>query len=318
MNTSLFQSNPCKPLFGYFFAVILSASVFSVNAALISPTGISSSTLSGTNDTTDPFTDDIMLDSLTFGTTTLNATSGQIAAVQSTFVVSGRTNTNAEWGDNDDDSDGNPDPFTRVGLNPANQESTVPAVQDLALASAFSSLSLSEITDGEGGGSVTNFIFANGVIDNDSSLDDSPEIVLFERGNNDTTTIRAITGGTFDNPVLTGSVTITPDDMWNTGISIDTVEISNVQELAAIGIDLNDFGITDSNTIVYGLQIETEGGDFGGFFQAAEDPDSQFSEVTNELLNPSATIPEPSSLLLTGVFVGLAASRRRRHRMNPR
>ncbi len=296
------------------------------HAALITLDSLTVNVPSGSNNTsgagtsTNPYTDDVLLDSVTFDGITLSVDNGQISAIQSAYIDSGRDNTNAEWGDDDDGGDGNTDPFTRVGIdvfnadgsvNLAVQESTDPAVQDIALASAFSSLSLSEITDGEGTNSVSNFIFNFGVKDNDTAVDLLPEIVLFERGNNDTTTVRAITGGTFDNPTLQGAITITEDDMWNTGEHIDTTEIDDIQQLAAIGIDLNDFGITDGS-IVYGLQIDTDGGDFGGFFQAAEDPDTQFSDdVPDGLNNPDGTVPEPSAFaLLLGLTAAFFCTRR--------
>lgn len=299
------------------FAALLAIFIPSARG-LVLPNGITVSVPANSNNpinpsASSPYTDDVNLDSITFGTTTYNVSAGQIAAIQSAYVVSGRADTNAEWGDNDNGSDGNPDPFTRVGINPFNadgsvntslQESTDPAIQDIGLASAFSSLSLSEITDGEGNTSVTNFIFSFGISDNDNAVDSIPEILLFERGNNDSTTVRAIIGGTYANPTLQGAVTIGSGVMWNTGIYIDTTEINNGQELGAVGIDLNEFGISDG-TIVYGLQIETDGGDFGGFFQAAEDPDGQFSDdVPEDLKNPTGTVPEPSAF---GLIVGLAA-----------
>lgn len=306
-----------------------------LNAALISPDSLTVSVPSGSNNSTaadvgssgNPYTDDVLLDSITFDGVTLSVGSGQIAAIQSAYVVSGRDDTNAEWGDDDDGSDGNTNPFSRVGINPFSsgnnvdlsvQESTDPAIQDIALASAFSSLSLSEITDGEGNTSVTNFIFNFGVTDNDAALDLLPEIVLFERGNNDSTTVRAITGGTFDSPILApDAVTINSGNMWDTGLFIDTTEINSGQELAAIGIDLNDFGISDG-TIVYGLQIETDGGDFGGFFQAAEDPDQFSDDVPEGLKNPLGTVPEPSAFaLLLGITAAFLCTKRRKTNATP-
>lgn len=300
-----------------------------INAQLILPTAITVSVPDGSNNPaspgfTNPYTDDVYLASLTFPGGSLNSSSGQFATIQSAYVDSGRGNTNAEWGDNDDNSDGNPDPFTRVGIDAFNldgsvntnvQESTDPAIQDIGLASVFSSLSLTEITDGESEGSTTNFIFSNGITDNNNAGDDLPEIVLFERGNNDTTTVRAITGGTFANPDLAGTaVTISSGAMWNTDIWIDTTEIDAIQQLAAGGIDLNAFGITDG-TPVYGIQIETTGGDFGGFVQTAVDPQVQFSDVPAGLLNPQATvIPEPSSQLFFALLVSTSCLLRRHRR----
>jgi hypothetical protein len=101
-------------------------------------------------------------------------------------------------------------------------------------------------------------------------------------------------------------VTINSGNMTNQGVFIKTTEINNSQELAGVGIDLNDFGITSNSSIVYGIQIETDGGDFAGFFQAAEDPSTQFSDVPSGLLNPNAVVPEASTLSLLAGLLALS------------
>jgi hypothetical protein len=279
--------------------------------AVVLPTAILTSVGEGSNDTTSPYTDDVLLDSISFGSTTFSAISGQFVAGTSFYVSSGRANVNAERGDNDTNSDGNPDPFARVGLDPSLYESTDPAYQDLALSSAFSSLSLTEGADGEAASYTFVMTFAAGITDNDVGEDSVPEVVLFERGNNDTSTIRAITGGTFDNPTYAeNSITIKPGGMWNTGISIDTFEIGGGQELAAVGIDLSEFG---SAGTIFGLEITSAGGDFYGQMLSPEDPETQLDyDVPEGLINPASVVPESATYaLLSGLFVlGMVVTRR--------
>jgi hypothetical protein len=109
----------------YLSLVASACAVFQVSATaqLINLTSISYSAPTGSasvgqaGSSGDPFTDDVLLDSVTFGTVTMTAAGGQIQAIQSAYVESGRDNINAEWGDDDDNSDGNPDPFARIGVN---------------------------------------------------------------------------------------------------------------------------------------------------------------------------------------------------------
>ncbi len=296
-----------------YFIILSSFLNCSLQAILLTPDGISTLVPSGSNSPTAPYTDDLLLDTITFGGVTFDADLDQIITVASLYVESGRANINAEWGDDDTSSDGNPIPFERFGLDPADQESVDPAIQDLALASAFSSRSLTEGNDGEGTGSVFRITFSAGVSDNDSAIDSVPEIVLFERGNNDTTSIRAIIGGTFLAPIYAPTtVTINPNQMWNTGLLVDTTEIGASQELAAIGIDLNDFGATGT---IFGLEIDTNGGDLSGIFATIQNESTQVDPSVPEVLNnPLGTVPEPSALsLIFGLCsLGLTISRRKR------
>jgi len=284
---------------------------------LLLPTNVTWSTPSGSNNpASGAKVDDVLLASMTFDGTTFTAGSGQFVAGVSVYVNSGRSDVNAEWGDNDTDSDGNPNPFVRVGLNPADQESTDPAIQDKGLASAFFTNSLVEGTDGESGSYAFSLIFEQGITDNDAGSDSLPEVVLFERGNNDDSTIRAIVGGTYDAPVFAPiALTINSGELFNTGLVIDTTEITSSQELAAGGFDLSDFFGASPQQTVWGIQIESNGGDFYGQFLSAEDPAAQFDpNVPSGLLNPLATVPEPSAALLVLLAAGssiLLRSRRR-------
>lgn len=294
------------------FILLCVCGAVNLKGIILSPDAILASPPAGSNDTTNPFTDDLLLENITFEGATFDFVDEEIIAVQSVFVSSGRDNINAEWGDNDTDSDGNPTPFDRLGLNPTDQEIQDPTIQDLGLASAFSSSSLSEGSDGEGTGSTFRVIFNSGISDNDSASDLIPEIIIFERNNNDTTSLRAIIGGTFMNPILApNTVTINPGDLFNTGFSIDTTEIGSPQELAVGGIDLSDFGATGT---IFGLEITTDGGDLSGIFASTENLAVQTDpNVPTGLLNPLGTVPEPRSFSLLLGLVSLFWVNRRRH-----
>lgn len=302
-------------------SICVSASLyFSTNAQaiFITPTAIQVFSPAGSNDTTNPYQDDVLLESITFGSVTYSSNSGQLVAVQSAYVSVNAGDVNAEFGDLDTDvlggSDGNPNPFTRVGVDVSLQETTDPTIQNTTIASAFSTNSLIEGTDGENSAGFTfSLTFAAGIIDNDVGVDSVPELVIFERGNNDTTTIRAIVGGTYDNPTYAANtLTINPGELWNTGVSIDTSEIGAPQELGAIGIDVSDFGATT----IYGIEITSNGGDFYGQFLSADDPGSQIDpNVPTGLLNPQGTVPEPSSwALLLGALAACNVSLSRKPR----
>ncbi len=272
-----------------------------------------------------PYTDDVFLSTLTFDTATFDVANDPFVSGVSVFVASGRDNINAEWGPDDTGADGNPDPFTRAGLNPADQESTDPAIQDVGLASAFFSLSLNEGSDGEGMGneSVLHITFAEGIRDNAGGSDSLPELVLFERGNNDDNTrIRAITGGTFDNPDFApDTVTVNAGDLWNSGVSIRTNEIGGGQELGVGGIDLSDFGV-DTETPVYGFSIASSGADlFGQIIGMGDDDGGGLTDTAPEgLMNSDATVdgptpvPEPAAWGIVPAVLALAAAVRRGRR----
>ncbi|MBT8036446.1 MAG: hypothetical protein KJO21_02770 [Verrucomicrobiae bacterium] len=281
-------------------AIIGTTFLHTLTAGIIAPTAINYTVPAGSNDTTNPFTDDVFLDSIVFASGTVYSAGGGIRGAVSSFVSLNRNNINAERGDNDDDSDGDTDPFTRVGLDPMNYESTDPSFQDRSITSAFSTRSLVEGVDGE---SLYRFniIFNAGISDNDAGVDSMPEVVLFERGNNDTTTVKAIIGGTYNAPVYAPlSTTINSGNLTYTGLDIDTYEIGSAQSLNAGGFDANDFGTTST---IWGLEIESNGGDFYGVFAVAEDPSTQLdSNVPQALINPDA-VPEPH----TSMFIGITS-----------
>ncbi len=292
--------------------VILAAALMATQsqAASVLPTHITTSVPAGSNNpASGAFTDDVFLESLTFAGATF--TSGaSFSAVKDFVVLSRRININAEWGDADNDSDGDDNPFRKAGLDPADKESTDPAIQEPALLNAFNSLSLSEMSDGESGSFAFKVLFQNGLTDNDPLLLDSvPDLVFFERGRNDTFDIEVIIGGTFDDPVYSTPFTVSSSAFWPSAIYVNTTEINSDQEISVAGIDLNDFGLGDG-AVAYGfrLTVSNSGPDLNGFFLSTEDP-------ANFLPPLDATpVPVPSSLLLLLAGLGGIATGARRRR----
>ncbi|MEE4280218.1 MAG: exosortase-dependent surface protein XDP2, partial [Halieaceae bacterium] len=236
------------------------------------------STPAGSTDTSNPFTDDVFLASLTFGGFDYTAAGESFRAVSHFEVLSGRSHINAEWGDGDTAADGNGTPFAKAGFPDADQETTDPSIQDAALLNAFNSLSLSEITDGEnsaGSGFSFKVLFDGSLAYSDVGGDGLPDLVFFERGLNDTFYVDLIIGGSFANPLYSSPSEIKSGDFWDTGIDINTVEISNAQSLGAGGFDLADFGLT-GNDVAYGFRLTAHGNsgpDLGGFFLTAQEPE---------------------------------------------
>ena len=293
------------------FRQITNVSIFSLVVGFMLPANaipnfnsITVTTPTGSNDTSDPYTDDVLVDTLKFedsngnvsATFEANDTDGNsFRAVQRLTVTGDRNQTNAEWGDNDDNNDGNDNPFEKAGFSGQNQETIDPTIQDATLLEAFNSRSLSEMADGEGEPGKSfgyKMIFENGLTDdNNNIVDDVPEIILFERNSNDRFDIQLITGGTFDKPTLTSALTTDSRSGSNpftpTGISINTQEIPTSQEIGVLGLDFNDFGLSNGET-VYGIKINApdgEGPDLNGTFLASEDP-SRFTSVPSGLATP--------------------------------
>lgn len=277
-----------------------------------------------------PYTDDILLSSITFGTgksaVTFQSSNNSFFPVLQTWVISQPETINAEFGDNDNGSDNNHNPFVTAGVVPAGtdlttdpnptRESTDPKIQLPAIKAAFNSLSLSQGIDGEnpatsGVASYTvQLVFQSGIKDNNSANsptsntpDITPELLFFERGVNSDFSVQAITGGTFNNPTLSNAVTVSRTDMFNSGKYINTIEIGESQELGVIGIDMNEFGITSTSAAIYGVRITStsDGADLYGNFVSAATPGTQFVPV------PSALVPEPLTILGSGIALGFGA-----------
>ncbi|MEM0936256.1 MAG: exosortase-dependent surface protein XDP2 [Pseudomonadota bacterium] len=243
------------------------------------------------------FTDDVFLNSLTFGTRTFTGTDNFRAASDFT-VLSGRNQVNVEWGDDDDGSDGDDTPLVKAGItNTTNAEALGPADQDFALLQVFNSLSLSEMTDGEAGSAHSyRVLFENGITDNDAGVDDIPEIVFFERGRNDTFELLLILGGTFDDPILSDAITVSSESFASPGLNVDTIEISGSQALGVGGFDLNDWGIPVGAS-VFGFEFRGSGADLSGIF--ASGLSDQFVPPL-----PPSVVPLPAGVLLLLTALG--------------
>ncbi|MEM1085550.1 MAG: exosortase-dependent surface protein XDP2 [Verrucomicrobiota bacterium] len=307
------------------FLFIIQASDRAAGAA-IAISNVNVSSLPGSRDAPDagssrnnPFRDDVLLESFEILSSSdplvFRRADGNIRLGTDARVRSGAQHVNAEYGDLDNGSDGNPNPYVKAGLIPEGtspsqsfRESTDPAIQNPAIASAINTYSINEGIDGEASGYTLDFFFEVGVVDNDVAVDLSPEFLIFERGLNSGIIVEAIVGGTVENPLLSGvTMTVTASDFSAVGIFIDTVEISRGQELGAVGIDLSDILASDEE--VYGLRVTSlgnTGADISGIFVTGESP-QQFTE--NPVVDEE-TVPEPGVSVL--VWLGMMAIWRRR------
>lgn len=294
-------------------ATAVFAATLPVNAAVLTPSSIGLSQPTGSNNVANqPYTDDVYLDSLEFGSDANFSSQNSFAALSAIKVLQGREFINAEWGDNDTDSDGDDAPFAKIGSDPSNQETTDPSLQDAALLNVFNSFSLTEMTDGEGqqlGNFQFRALFTHGLTDDDNAVDNVPELIFFERGRNDQFQVRGITGGTFQNPTLSDAVTVKSRDFWASGVDVNTQEIRGSQEIGIGGIDLNALGLSNGET-VYGFELTTEnqtGPDLNGMFLATENPDRFVPQAVE-------AVPEPTTILgaLIAGGLGVFASKKKK------
>jgi len=252
-----------------------------------------------------PVTDDVYLDTIVFGGTLYSATNDSFAGAAQFEVLSGRSQINAEWGDTDTGSDGDDTPFAKAGFPNADQETTDPLIQDATLLNTFNSLSLSEITDGEGQAQTSfKMAFSQSLAFDDVGGNALPDILFFERGGNDVFDVSLIVGGTFETPLYSTALTIDSGNFEKAGFKINTLEINNAQDMYVGGFDLGAFGLAAGDS-AFGFKLETnDGPDLGGFFLTAEDG-TTFGP-------PLAPVPLPASLwLLLSGFGAMIALRRR-------
>lgn len=229
--------------------------------------------------------DDVLLDSITFGATTYSAGTGQIIAGMAAVLTAGDGggDVNAEWGDDDDNADGNDQPFAKAGYDietiPGGQESTNPNVIDETILWVFRNLSLAEGVDGESQDFQIELSFDSSVADDDGALDSRPEILVFERGlNSDVSITLLLLGGTTSDPLI-----LTSADFVDSGIDLDTVEISSPQILGVIGVDLTEFesvgnSFDASTDTVVGVRFGSAGGgaDIFGVYGLSQNPGLDF------------------------------------------
>ncbi len=278
--------------------------------------------LSGNNGTRDgssaaqAFVDDILLEKISVltdsGLEEFIVANGEVVVGRSAIVRDGAQYVNAEFGDLDDGADGNPNPFVEIGIVAegapvplAISESTNPSIQNPSISAAVSSFSLVQGVDGEGPPFTFDVIFSSGVLDNDFGADSVPEFVLLERGFNSAYSLRAIIGGTTENPIYSSAVNVPISAQQGTGIWIDTNEIGAAQELASYGVDASSFGIS-VGTAIYGLSITSTGS--GG-----ADITAQFITANNpaQIVPLLPSLPEPSVTALLAAGLVLLSRRRR-------
>ncbi len=283
------------------------------NAVPLHPEGIETYTSEAARSLGNPYRDDVYLGGIVFGGTQYTFLENMVAIAEFE-VLSGRANINAEWGDWDDAQDGDASPFAKAGFDPSLQETLNPLIQDLTLKQVFNSNSLTEMSDGEGGG-IFSFkaAFSQSLVDNMFGLDAQPELVLFERGRNDRFDMRLITGGSFEDPNVSDWLAVDSRQFAPSGIHVDTVEIASPQEIGVGGFDIDQFGVP-GGTRVYGLEIRSRDGtgpDLNGMFLTAETAASLGPPLLPVPVETSALLSSMSAL---GMLMGWAWLARRRNR----
>lgn len=278
--------------------------ITAAHAAPLHPDSVTVRTADGANVGGNSYRDDVFLDTLLFDGVDY-AYGENIVAISTFEVLSGRNNINAEWGDWDDAMDGDDNPFAKAGFDPALQETVIPEIQDATLKNAFNSASLSEMSDGEGGDAFWfRAMFSQSLFDNQAGLDTQPEFVVFERGLNDRFDVRLITGGTFDQPVLSDWLEMDSSQFARSGVYVDTSEIGAAQEIGVGGFDLDQFGI-DEGTRVYGLETRTRGGsgpDLNGMFLTTGEADRFGPPLLPVPVKSSAMLSSLSAFLFLTVW----------------
>ncbi len=258
-----------------------------------------------------PFSDDVFLSRLVFPGAIFETTDSFRPAASVEILV-GRANVNAEWGDDDDGGDGHDSPFARAGLDPSLQETVDPAAQEAGLLSAFNSLSLTEMSDGESGAMMMRVLFEAGLTDDrPGEADGAPELLFLERGMNDRFRVEAIIGGAPDAPTLSAPVDLDSADFWDSGVAVDTVEIDQAQSIGIAGLDLDAFAL-EAGSAIFGfvLTVLDGGPDLNGFFLSSEAPERFEAPLDPKLARdpegpraaPLPAFPEPGPTAPDGSF----------------
>jgi hypothetical protein len=305
------------------------APVAPANAASIDATSLFVDVFAGTNNPvgaglrmapgTDVYVDDAFLTELVFPDVTFSS-SGNFGTTAGLEVLTGRNQVNVEWGDLDSASDGDDHGMAKINQQATSQEFTDPAIQDRALLTIFSGLSLTEMTDGEGGATYSfKVAFKNWIRDNNNGVDGVPEIVVFERGRNDNFNVRLITGGTFDLPVVTDPLSISSSSFTDVGFRVNTREIGAPQTLGVGAYDLNDWGLENGET-VYGYIFEGTGADMAGIFSSGFNDQftapiymsSPLPAVPGTAAPATSVVPLPPGIALLAGGLAMAGILRRR------
>ncbi len=269
------------------------------------------------------YVDDVLLQSVTFDGVTLSTLRPSLSSSQGSgaLVTTGRNLVSAAYGDTDSNTDGNDNPYVKSGSGTTAYSATVnqtPAVQDTAIQAAYSSLSLSEgiSSPGQGGtaGAIDytfRLLFQEGIVDGSSAADNVPELIIFERGVVGSTqsdyTVRAIIGGTLTNPTFAPTtVTVLRANQTPSGIVINTIDSTAAEQINVAGIDINEFGIANSNQAIYGIEftsINGSGADIFGLALTAASP----SQLRGQ------AVPEPLTIIGSGMALGFGALMKRQY-----
>jgi hypothetical protein len=256
-------------------------------------------------------TDDLFLETITFAGTTFSAAATEIIpGIASVFLEGGGgSNVNAEWGDNDTNSDGNPDPFIKSGWPAEPQESTDIDIINDTLVTVFRERNLLEGIDGEDNDSRLRLIFERAVNDNDpNNLDSVPEIIVFERGLNSDVGLGLI----LDDGTRSDELTLLSTDFADTGFDINTIEITPNQTLGVVGVDLNEFTFSGqpynpADGIVVGVIFGSDGGgaDIFGVFGTGSPPVevSDFGDAPDSY-DTTLAFDGPRHVLDANLFIG--------------
>lgn len=269
------------------------------------------------------FVDDVILQSVTFAGTTLSTLRPSLSSSggSGARVITGRNLVSAAYGDTDSNTDNNANPYVKSGSGATAYNATInqdPAVQDTAIQAAYNSLSLSEgiSSPGQGGtaGAIDytfRLLFQEGIVDGSSAADNVPELIIFERGVVGSTqsdyTVRAIIGGTLTNPTFAPTtVTVLRANQTPSGIVINTIDSTAAEQINVAGIDINEFGIANSNQAIYGIEftsINGSGADIFGIALTAESP----SQLRGQ------AVPEPLTIIGSGMALGFGALMKRQY-----
>jgi hypothetical protein len=144
---------------------------------------------------------------------------------------------------------------------------------------------LNNIVDGEDRGSFRMNFFFDSLVDN---------IFVWERGMNSRLGVQAIDRS---GNLLGDFLKLDSRNFDNAGFSINTMEIGNsVQRVGSLGVSLADLGVLDA--AIAGIQVSAERGYRG--------PDFKVAGASTE------AVPEPATMLATGLVAGGFAWARRR------
>lgn len=162
-------------------------------------------------------------------------------------------------------------------------------VDDDGVVAALGNLNLNSIIDTEDKGSFTIDLFFDSMVDT---------LALWERGMNSRLDVQALDA----NGNLVGNLlALERSSNWDyAGYSINTKEIGSNQRVGSIGLDLDDFGLSEAFA---GIRVISRGQSYNG-------PDWKVVGLASGDVKSEA-VPEPAALSGLALLVGAIISRRR-------